>query len=219
MKHPARLVLLLLALGLLTSGMRAEQTRPTIKGWGEAEDPDGDCQIRGQDASLAITVPGSLHDLWPKEGKVNAPRVLQDVEGDFTVQVTVTGSVKPENGFFRAATLLIWQDAGTFVRLDRAAADRGASGIDFYTYFHVFKNGDRPVAEQLRPLKDAATVLRLERRGTAVTASFSQDEGKTWRSFDRKTADLSSRVKVGVAVLTTTKSPFTATFENLRITR
>ncbi|PYR72188.1 MAG: hypothetical protein DMF86_24325 [Acidobacteria bacterium] len=176
-------------------------------------------QVRATDTNLTIGIPGSLHDLWPKEGKVNAPRVLQDVDGDFTVQVTVTTTVKPQNGFFRAATLLVVQDDGTFIRFDDAAADRGASGIDFYCYLHVFRNGERLVNEQLRPLKDAPAVLKLQRHGGDVIASFSQDDGRTWRSFGRKTAQLSERLKVGVAALNNTNSPFTATFADLKITK
>ena len=206
--------------GLLAGGTRtAGQPRQMIKGWGEVQDPDGDCQVRATDTNLTIGIPGSLHDLWPKQGKVNAPRVLQDVDGDFTVQVTVTTTVKPQNGFFRAATLLVVQDDGTFIRFDDAAADRGASGIDFYCYLHVFRNGERLVNEQLRPLKDAPAVLKLQRHGGDVIASFSQDDGRTWRSFGRKTAQLSERLKVGVAALNNTNSPFTATFADLKITK
>lgn len=220
MSRHAVLALVSVIGALLASGLRAaEQPRQVVKGWGQAEDPDGDCQFTAQDGNVTIAVPGTPHDLWPKQGKTNAPRILQDVEGDFAVQVKVSSTVKPENGFFRSGTLLIWQDDGTFVRLDSACADRGASGYDFFCYLHVFKNGDRTVNEQLRPLKDAPTVLRLERQDGRVSASFSQDDGKSWRSFGQKTMDFSSRLKAGVAALNATKSPFSATFEDLKITK
>jgi regulation of enolase protein 1 (concanavalin A-like superfamily) len=197
----------------------AGQTGEIIKDWGSVEDPDHDCQIRATGSSLTISIPGSLHDLWPKEGKVNAPRVMREFDGDFTIQVTVASTTKPQNGFFRAATLLLMQDDGTFIRFDDAAADRGASGIDFYSYLHVFKDRERLVNEQLRPLRDAPTVLKLQRKGAEVVASFSQDEGKTWRSFKTQTAPMSPRVKAGVAALNNTAAPFTVTFQNLIVTK
>lgn len=191
-----------------------------IKGWGQTEDPDADCKISAKEGTVTFTVPGTSHDLWPGgDRKVNAPRILQDVEGDFTVQVKVASSVKPENGFFRAGTLLIWQDDKTFIRLDSACAHRGGSTFDFYCYLHVFKDKDRLVNEHLRPLKDQPTDLRLERRGTKIMASFSQDGGKTWKSFAEKTADLPQKLKVGVAAVNGTKNPFTVTLEDFKISK
>jgi regulation of enolase protein 1 (concanavalin A-like superfamily) len=212
-----------LAIGLLlmASGSSAgEQTPQLINGWGQTEDPNGDCKISAKDGSVTISIPGTPHDLWPGEGrKVNAPRVLQDVEGDFTVQVKVASSVKPENGFFRAGTLLIWVDDKTFIRLDSACAHRGGITFDFYCYLHVFKDTQRLVNEQLRPLKDQPTDLRLERRGNRIVASFSQDGARTWQAFGEKTLELPRRVKVGVAAVQGTNSPFSVTLEAFKITR
>src|SRR5438046_3201998 len=65
----------------------------TIEGWGVATDPDGDCKFTEKDGKLTIAVPGTYHDFHPKTepvgkdkevvGKVNSPRVFQNVEGDF----------------------------------------------------------------------------------------------------------------------------------------
>jgi regulation of enolase protein 1 (concanavalin A-like superfamily) len=211
---------LVLSFGLTASGLPAvEQNSQTIRGWGQTEDPDGDCKITATEGKVTFSIPGANHDLWPGGGKVNAPRILQDVEGDFSVQVRVASSVKPENGFFRSGTLLIWQDDKTFIRLDSACAHRGGSTFDFYSYLHVFKDKQRLVNEQLRPLKDQATDLRLERRGTRIVASFSQDGGKTWKSFTEKTVDLPQKLKAGVAALNGTNSPFTVTMEDFKITK
>lgn len=218
----------LVALGWLAIGFvlvasassAGEKTSQLIKGWGQTEDPDGDCKISAKEGKVTFSIPGTAHDLWPGGGrKVNAPRILQDVEGDFTVQVKVASSVKPKNGFFRSGTLLIWQDDKTFIRLDSACAHRGGSTFDFYCYLHVFKDEHRLVNEHLRPLKDQPTDLRLERRHTKIVASFSQDGGKTWKSFGKKTVDLPRKLKVGVAAVNGTKSPFTVTLEDFKISK
>lgn len=215
----------LVALGWLVTGFvlvaGAGQGSQLIKGWGQTEDPDGDCKISASDGKVTFSIPGTAHDLWPggPPGRVNAPRILQEVEGDFTVQVRVASSVKPENGFFRSGTLLIWQDDKTFIRLDSACAHRGGSTFDFYCYLHVFKNKERLVNEHLRPLKDQPTDLRLERRDTRVVASFSQDGGKTWKAFSEKTVDLPRKLKAGVAAVNGTDSPFTVTLEDFKISK
>jgi regulation of enolase protein 1 (concanavalin A-like superfamily) len=210
-----------IGLVLVVSGMSAgEQNPQLIEGWGQTEDPDGDCKISAREGKVTFSIPGTTHDLWPGgPGRVNAPRILQDVEGDFAVQVKVATSVKPENGFFRSGTPLIWLDDKTFVRLDSACARRDGPVFDFYCYLHVFKNKERLVNEHLRPLKDQPTNLRLERRGTRIVASFSQDGARTWKSFGDKTVDLPRKLKAGVAAVNGTDSPFTVTLEDFKISK
>ncbi len=205
------------ACGLLGGGSSADEKPQVVEGWGQVEDPDGDCKISAKEGKVTFAIPGTTHDLWPKDGKVNAPRILQEVEGNFSVQVKVASSVKPEDGFFRSGTLLIWQDDKTFIRLDSACADRGKK-FDFFCYLHVFKDQKRLVNEHLRPLKDEPTHLRLTRQDAKVVASYSQDGGKSWKSFGKKTVDLPHKVKVGVAAINGTKSPFSVTLEDFKIT-
>ena len=52
-------------------------------GWGEATDPEGDCQMKQTKDKVIITVPGSAHDL--SGTKKNAPRMLQE-SADFLVR-------------------------------------------------------------------------------------------------------------------------------------
>lgn len=205
---------------LVASGMVAQEKTPKLEqSWGQPEDPDGECKISVKGGNVTFSLPGATHDLWPGQGrKVNAPRVLQEVEGDFSVQVKVATSVKPENGFFRSGTLLIWQDDTTFIRLDSACAHRGGDIFDFYCYLHVFKDANRTVNETLRPLKDQPTELRLERNKSNIVASFSQDGGKTWKSFATKTVDfLPNKLKVGVAAINGTAAPYTVSLEDFKI--
>ena len=84
-----------------------------IPGWGEFVDAGGQCRVRLEGARVSIETPGGSFDLWP-EGKVtNAPRLLQDASGDFTVRVKTVGNVMGEKGAeatgrdvaFNAATL------------------------------------------------------------------------------------------------------------------
>src|SRR5207253_1736686 len=56
-----------------------------LQGWGLALDPGKDCQFLPDAKSLSIKVPGTWHDLNPDSGKLNAPRVVRTVEGNFVV--------------------------------------------------------------------------------------------------------------------------------------
>src|SRR5687767_5689900 len=66
----------------------------TIAGWGTWVDPDGDCAVSKAGDAVTITVSPAVHDLWPENPeparRANAPRVLRDVRGDFSAEVTVT---------------------------------------------------------------------------------------------------------------------------------
>lgn len=195
-----------------------------ISGWGKWVDPDGDCDVRAEGkGAIVISVPASPHDLWPEnpepKQRTNAPRLVQDADGDFTVEVNVTGQVLGGE-FFRSGALVIWQDERNFVRFERAGSFRGKTPRH-YCWLHVFKDGKRVTNLQKEPVKDADTILRLSRRGDKLDASFSQDGGKEFFKYPQQEVKLEPRVKVGVAALNASKAPFDVRFELIegRLTR
>ena len=60
-------------------------------GWDRPIDPDRDCKFRASRDSLTIEVPAKVHDLYANFKLANAPCLLRDVTGDFTVEVRVSG--------------------------------------------------------------------------------------------------------------------------------
>ena len=68
---------------------------PALAGWGKPIDPDRDCKIAANGPALTIDVPAKAHDLHIETPLMNAPRVLQDADGDFTIQVKVGGTLRP----------------------------------------------------------------------------------------------------------------------------
>ena len=66
-----------------------------IQTWGDVVDPDGDCKIKFENGGLALEVPGTLHDLTTEMDKVNAPRIVQEIHGDFVARVKVGGEFQP----------------------------------------------------------------------------------------------------------------------------
>ena len=75
---------------LLTAELTAagNQSGQTLPGWGRTVNPDGDCNFYVGRNAVVINVPGSRnpHDLAAEINRTNAPRVLQEVEDDFTIR-------------------------------------------------------------------------------------------------------------------------------------
>src|SRR5262249_54354515 len=130
-------------------------------------------------------VPGKPHDLSAEIDLVNAPRVLRDVEGDFTAQVTVHGPIRPKGASlvesrppFNGAGLLVWQDRDNHLRLDRAAYLDANGRLVHYVNFELRKGGQ--IASQVGKWQFQLPLhLMLERRGATIHASVGYD-GKTW---------------------------------------
>src|SRR5947199_217787 len=110
------LTCIVLACAPATMGQSGEKKAREIEGWGAVVDPDGDCTIQAKSGKVTITVPGKTHDLNPLI-RTNSPRVLRQVDGDFTATVRVTGDFQPGEQSttgvtypFNGAGLLLWKD-------------------------------------------------------------------------------------------------------------
>src|SRR5262249_28126420 len=130
----------------------APAERLTLGGWGTAIGPDGDRAFTAARHRLTIAVPGTEHNLIVEQrGPMNAPRVLHEVEGDFVLQVRVSGDfpagakgVTDQRKPFHGAGLLIYQDDRTYIRLERAEAN-----LDGTQHHYVnWRSEERRVGEE-----------------------------------------------------------------------
>ena len=196
----------------------------TAADWGVVIDPDGDCKVAlDLDRRRAeIDVPGKPHILSADLGRVNAPRILRSIQGDFEIGVQVTGTDHPSGRAtttnytpYHGAGLLIWQDAENYVRLEVAAEIR--KGKPFrYANFEYRKDGRLESSQGLK-FDNQAVYVRLQRRGNVVYAAFSPD-GLRWTSFPRLDVDLKETLQVGVAAINTATKPLKAILEDFRVT-
>jgi regulation of enolase protein 1 (concanavalin A-like superfamily) len=203
----------------------------TIEGWGKITNPDEDCQFSASDGRLKIEVPGSghPHDMSAELLTTNAPRVLQPVKGDFVLEVTVDGqfapgadSTQPGRSGYTGAGLLVYSDAGNYVRLERATLHWPGEEPRPYTNFEIRidgrvirigSTGDAPP-----PKTDAPILYRLERRGNLLHGSVSQDR-ETWTDLPPKGLPESwgDELQVGVAAISTSKASFEPTYTELKL--
>jgi regulation of enolase protein 1 (concanavalin A-like superfamily) len=192
----------------------ADKAGSKIAGWGEVIDPDGDCKASLDKGVLTITVPKTHHDLTYQEDvtKLNAPRVLQSVEGDFTLTVTVKAYPQPKglessSGkiAFVSAGLLVWQDDKNYARLERASVGQ-ADDASLFAYMEYFADG-KPQTTGGAEIQNKDTAFRVTRKGKSFT--FEADDGatgKNWVELKSIEFPAAEKLKVGVhAINTATK--------------
>jgi regulation of enolase protein 1 (concanavalin A-like superfamily) len=194
----------------------------TLKGWGVAVDPKGDCRIGLDGEKLKIEVPGTKHDLSAEASDMNAPRVLRDIEGDFIVQLKVSGNVQHAGdrtsdryAAYHGAGVLLWQDDRNYIRFERAAVAQENGQAFHYANFELRKDGERASGNHAQ-IPDQDTFLRLERRGGKVLAAVSQD-GVRWESLEPIAVEFPGRIRLGVDAINTSTEPFKAEFSEWEV--
>jgi len=216
-------VVVVLGLGVSVAAP-APEDKSDVKGWGQAFDPDKDCKFQAEKGGLTIVVPGKDHDLGIERNVMNAPRVLRPVEGDFIVQVKVSGKFEPgdpdtdQRAAFNGAGLLVMKDDRNYVRLERATYHRGGAPT-IYTVFEVRKDGEleRFAQGEDFPLEaDKDTYLRVERRGDKIFGAVSQDKDK-WHYMSPRPVELPKELKVGLGAVNTSKAEFAPRFDEFKL--
>jgi regulation of enolase protein 1 (concanavalin A-like superfamily) len=222
MRRTICLVVVLLAACLLRESARAgEKKTQTVAGWGTVVDPDGDCRVQEdkEKGRVTITVPKTYHDLTYKgdEGKLNAPRVVQPVEGDFRLQILVDAFQLPKDeassgggAVFVSSGLLVWADDKNFMRFERASG--GAAPVAFV---ELFENG-HSASQETGEIADRPTYLRVTRAGNLFTFEASQD-GKEWTEVHSAERKLPRKLQVGVLAINTTTREFSPRLEGLKL--
>ena len=210
---------------LLTSSNLAGQTTPlTIEDWGTIIDPDRKCAVVIRNNRVAIELPAGAFDLSVELRRTNAPRILQDVRGDFVLDVKVDGEFQTGEATIESRTayngagLLLWQDDLNYIRLERAALQR-AGQVRHYVNFEQRVNGrltrfGTPRDFEIDPAQPCH--LRLERKGDQVLGSAKQGDD-SWKPLGRKSAKLPLDVRVGVAAINASDAEFTPVFEALTL--
>lgn len=192
-----------------------------VEGWGAFTDPDGDCNVSESDGVVTIAVPGTPHDLSAELERMNAPRIVREVSGDFIVEVKTLGRPDPEESLiaeraaYQGSGLLLMKDGASYVRLERAAVVRPDDAVR-YVNFEMRQERKLHPAHAARLNEDGDLYLRLERRGKHVLGAVSQDRLR-WVYLEPFEIDLGEQVQVGVAAVNGTSRSFDARFKELQV--
>ena len=203
-------------------GPQPEPAGKPLGKWGVAVDPDGDCKLKDEGKALAIEVPGTLHDLNADINKFNAPRVVREVTGDFSVTVKVVGDFKPgekalnpKSVPYNGGGIFAWQDSDNYIRLERSAILRNGKPGTFVD-FEEREWGSRAAVNNGK-LGPGTAYLRLERRGNRIHG-FTSANGKDWAALEPIATSWPPRIKVGLNAINSSGDPFAVRFEDFQFT-
>lgn len=219
-----RHLIVLLPLLVSAAVASAQDGGKDIEGWGKFIDPLQDGNSKLENGTLALTAPGPVHDLSIELGKMNAPRVLQELAGDFTIVVRVDGEFAPGGQTIKVRTpyhgagILVGSDEKNYVRLERATLSRGGQ-YRHYTNYEVRLAGRLQRFGQVvdAPLKPGvSTWLKLERRGNGFRG-FVKQEGTDWKELPGINVAYPDKLQVGVATVNASTKSLTALFSELSL--
>lgn len=206
-----------------------DKKQQVFNGWGTVTDPDGDCTVTEDKGKLTVKVPGSLHDLFPlqkdEKKRMNAPRVLQEVKGDFVATLKVTAEWKPGDALpgsstvpYNGAGLLVWENENNFIRLERNVFVRNVP-VSCTTPYQ-FQGGNQVNSAKTTEdefFKGKSTWLKVERLGEQITTSISHD-GKEWTETAKLRANYPETVRVGALAVNSSDNDFVVEFAEFKIT-
>jgi len=211
---------------LVSCGLYAQNVQ-NIPSWGTVTDLDNDCTFKVEEGKVTVTVPGTPHDLSVYYKKKNAPRILQEIEGDFTVQVKVSSDFDPGDkaaifgkNAFNGAGLLVWDTDMHYLRLERdvwvTPQGKRVSYSPLFEYWKDDKNLN-PRGSTLAPLYNGrSTYLRMIRRGDEFSITVSHN-GTDWLATNSVMTDLPKKIKIGVSAINTSEKPFTVEFDEFKV--
>jgi regulation of enolase protein 1 (concanavalin A-like superfamily) len=214
----------------------SEPGQPFYKpGWDRVADVAMRRRIAQTKDALTVTLPAEDHDFDTKRKKYNAPRLMREVKGDFTLVVRVRGDFhateKSTDGKAPA-----YSAAGIFL----AGENKEKTRIRFL-FGKIRKGEERSLIRHswghLRnpgtalgtwhdghknwPLKPGASEawLRVIRRGDKLPGEVSAD-GKTWTKIaDEGIVGLPATMKVGLVACSTSGKTLRVTFDRFSLTQ
>ncbi|RCS46142.1 hypothetical protein DTL42_16815 [Bremerella cremea] len=187
-----------------------------IPGWGTFVDPVGNCPVDITKSGITMEVPAGIHDMNPYLRQTNAPRIWQEVTGDFLFEARMLDFPRPQantgaNGHqsYIASGLLVWQDEGNLLRWTRSAS---GEANQIYLSCEQYKN-NAIVGGGNFPLEDKPVSLRVERRGDRIRMWATYDTNGWKKLLDRQ-CDYSKSLHVGVFGLNVTDRDVEFRFED-----
>ncbi len=195
-----------------------------IEGWGRIVDPDDDCAVQLNDDSLSIRFGSGPHGLDAETNRMNSPRVLREINGDFTIQVTVDGELPlPEqvdaaSVAYISGALVLMKDDENYIRLERASFTRGGN-IWHYANFERRVDAKRTRMGLFAdfPLQaDKAVEMRLEVTGDQVRGLI-RHVGDDWHELGTTRIADHQALLVGVSGVKTAAGESEVKFRGLQV--
>jgi regulation of enolase protein 1 (concanavalin A-like superfamily) len=208
--------------GAATATPTPEQKTNELPGWGLAIDPQSDCEFTPEKNRLTMKITGSKHQMPVQKPNLNSPRVMREVEGDFTLTVKVVGefspggkSTNPKSVPWHGAGIIVWNDEDNYIRLERSASNRNGK-IAPYVNFEEFEGGAHGLTNS-EGMKEGDCWIRMERKGGRFLGSVSFDNA-TWKELKPMQVVWPMKLKIGLQTTTTSSLlPWSVVFEDYEL--
>jgi regulation of enolase protein 1 (concanavalin A-like superfamily) len=164
--------------------------------------------VKARAGFLRLSAPDGK-DMWV--GNYDAPRLLRPVSGNFIIETPVEFNPTTH---YQGAGILIYQDDGNFLRLERGFGGLAPTGNSV----SFVKEGEGLVGDAV-PIDATRVELRVQRVGNQFTAWW-REPNKAWQQIGSTDLDLQPDVQVGVLqVANWGGEQINADFDYVRISR
>jgi len=211
---------------------------PFDAGWDRPIDPDKDSVVTRKSQWVTMELPGGKPHLLHRGGQwplLNSPRLLRDVEGDFTAEVRVTSdwnnlSVLSSHRIrapqVRAGLVFLpahkSEEAGHYSM--QYGARREGKALVRFTYIELDDLScicPQTAEPRLPPAGAKSVYVRLVRKGKSVSGWVSAD-GRRWlkqgSNNEEPPDSLPERGKLGLVACSTSLAKFKVTFDRFKLT-
>lgn len=194
-------------------------------------DPSRSAKLRRDGDSVILDVAMGVHVLGPEAALAarQAPMALKEVEGDFAIQVQVTGALLPGSeppkvkghalpNTYQGAGLVLFEDRRNYLRIERSGSGGpGRPDIASEVVIEVCDNG-RIAGPYVQSFPEGPLFLRIERFQYATRCMFGPD-GNVWAATRQLAVAFPAKVKVGLIASNASKESLSARFEHLSLTK
>jgi len=139
----------------------------------------------------------------------DAPRLLQPIQGNFTVETQVVLPGSPPAGFL-AAGLLLWQDNNNFLRLERSSTT-----FDYEQEVNGVFSHDAPQSLVGVTIPASQAELQLKRVGDSFTASW-RIPGQGWQVMSAANVHFQN-MRVGLFLVNESVSQVSVSYSYFRV--
>ncbi len=138
-----------------------------------------------------------------------APRILQPIQKKFALETLVELPTNPSPGFL-AAGILLWQDDGNFLRLERSTTT-----FDFEQEVNGVFSHDDPQSLAAATISAPQAGLQLKRSGDSFTASW-RLPGQAWQFINTTNVHF-QHIQVGLFLVNQTTAQVTAAYHYFKV--
>ncbi len=179
--------------------------------WGTVENPVGAGIFKVEGGTLTIDVQPKVEADYNMQSHMTAPRVVSEVEGDFTLEATIAPTPRKK---WQSGDLIITGGPDFYLRV--------GVGNDGRLLFHNWyaESGWPGSIHNLEARRDMTKPLRirLQRRGWMLTIAHRQEGGEWVEFYPISLATWPAKIRAGVVALNTSDEPFTAQFSDFLLT-